>query len=373
MFINFSKTLYFSLVQNGFGLIQNMYDSPQLNELTKYIGLSKSAGSALYIVFLVNLDNMDLETYKTNAAEYAVRLENNASSMNIRNVYITNILISECHDNDIQEFAEIYEEFISQPIYTTNFYAVLSHAQVYSSIKDKDDFLNFREQILQSFTSKEFTVAEDFDELRRKELSLTVLAPIRGSSGIILLLVSINIVLWFLMELAGGSTQIHILETFGALAPEAIFHRQEYYRLFSSIFLHIGLLHLSFNCLSLYIFGGLVEKHLGVLKFLIIYLLSGLCGNILSLFFVEAISAGASSAIFGMAGVLLAITQKTKKTIDGFSKQVLITFIVMNLSFGLLAWNINNYAHIGGLIAGYLLGLSLYTSTKKIQDKSIRA
>ena len=361
MFISFSKALYISLVENGFGLIQNMYDSPQLNEATKYIGLSKSMGSALYIVFLVNLDKMELETYKKNAAEYAAKMEGKAMAMNIRNIYLTNILISEKDNNAAKSFAAETEEFASQPIYTANFYAVLSESKVYSSIKRKDDFLKFEEQIQKSFSAKAFSVAENFSELHKRENELTSLSAIKESSGIVLIFIAINVALMFLMEWAGGSTNVEVLEAFGALAPNAIFHNQEYYRIFSSIFLHIGVLHLAFNCLALYILGPIVERHLGTIKFILIYFTAGFCGNVLSLFFVEVISAGASGAIFGLTGALLALTQKTKKIIDGFSKHTLITYITMNIAFGFVAWNINNYAHIGGLISGYLLGFLLYS------------
>ena len=108
----------------------------------------------------------------------------------------------------------------------------------------------------------------------------------------------------FLMEVAGGSTNTATLIDFGAKVNWLIL-QGEWWRLFTPIVLHIGILHLSMNTLALYYIGMIVEKIYGNFRFLFIYLIAGFFGTLASLLFSPNISAGASGAIFGCFGALL--------------------------------------------------------------------
>lgn len=135
----------------------------------------------------------------------------------------------------------------------------------------------------------------------------------------------------------------------------------EYWRLFTNCFVHIGIIHLLVNMYALIIIGLLLEKIIGKFKFLIAYVVAGITGSVISLWWHEAVvSAGASGAIFGMYGlyvVLFFAKDLRKKT----NKNLLIStvvFIAYNLLYGMNE-GIDNAAHIGGLIAGILIGVSL--------------
>ena len=129
----------------------------------------------------------------------------------------------------------------------------------------------------------------------------------------------------------------------------------EYYRLLTSAFLHANLLHIGFNMFALYAFGGLVEAALGRWRFIALYLVSALGGSALSytLGRPDALSLGASGAVFGVAGALFVIGQRLRADTSqiGF-------FIVMNLVLGQVIPNIDNWAHIGGLVSGGLVALA---------------
>jgi len=140
----------------------------------------------------------------------------------------------------------------------------------------------------------------------------------------------------------------------------------EYYRLFTGMFLHANLVHLVFNMYALYIIGSQLESFLGKWKFLIVYILSGLSGSILSIFFSAGFSVGASGAIFGLLGALLYFGYHYRVYLETVVKSQIIPLIVINLLIGLMP-GIDNWAHLGGLIGGVLATMAVgikYKSTK---------
>ncbi len=128
----------------------------------------------------------------------------------------------------------------------------------------------------------------------------------------------------------------------------------EVWRLLSYMFIHASLIHLLVNMYSLYILGTQVETFVGKVKFLIIYILSGICGGLLSAFIggSSVISVGASGAIFGLAGALLYFGYHYRTYLGNALRRQIIPVVVMNLAIGFLVEGIDNYCHIGGLIGG---------------------
>ncbi len=148
----------------------------------------------------------------------------------------------------------------------------------------------------------------------------------------------------------------------------ALFKAGEYYRILTSIFLHGSLWHLAVNMYSLWIIGNQVENFVGKFKFLAIYLMSGLMGSLFSLIFLgNSMSIGASGAIFGLMGCLLYFGYHYRLYLSSTLTRQIIPIIVLNLALGFMVNGIDNAAHIGGLIGGYLatmiVGLK-YKSTK---------
>ncbi len=141
----------------------------------------------------------------------------------------------------------------------------------------------------------------------------------------------------------------------------------QYYRLFTGIFLHANFLHLIFNMYALYVIGMQLESFLGKWKYLIVYLLSGLGGSMLSIFFSNGYSIGASGAIFGLMGALLYFGYHYRVYLDSVVKSQIIPLIVLNLLIGFTSTGIDNWAHIGGLVGGILATMAVgvkYKSTK---------
>ncbi len=127
------------------------------------------------------------------------------------------------------------------------------------------------------------------------------------------------------------------------------------WRLATSMFLHIGIVHLVVNMYSLLIIGKQLESFLGKVKFLIVYLGSGILGSLLSVVVHSSISAGASGAIFGLLGSLLYFGYHYRLYLGTVLKTQVIPIIILNLIIGFMVPGIDNFCHIGGLVGGYLL------------------
>ena len=168
------------------------------------------------------------------------------------------------------------------------------------------------------------------------------------------------------------NTMLYFLTTLLGLVDDFAVNRffilnGEYYRLFTGMFLHANLIHLIFNMYALYIIGAQLEGFLGRYKYLIVYILSGLGGSVLSIFFSNSFSVGASGAIFGLLGSLLYFGYHYRVYLETVVKSQIIPLILFNLLIGFSFSGIDNWAHIGGLIGGVLSTMAVgvkYKSTK---------
>lgn len=183
-------------------------------------------------------------------------------------------------------------------------------------------------------------------------------------------LIALNVLIFLAMYIFGnGSEDSVTLIEFGASVPIYI-KGGEYYRLITSAFLHIGIFHLLCNNYALYVIGSQLESFLGKWKFLGVYLVSAVFGNLLSLLFTNGISAGASGAIFGLLGSLLYFGYHYRVYLGNLIHSQIVPVIILNLVIGFITPGIDNAAHIGGLIGGILITMALGLKYKsKKMDK----
>ncbi len=181
-------------------------------------------------------------------------------------------------------------------------------------------------------------------------------------------LIALNLIVYYVLTAAGGSTNQDVLIRYGAKVNELI-SAGEYWRFLSSTFIHIGEMHLAFNLYALWVLGPFAEIRFGHGRFIALYLVSGICASIASYLFSTAISAGASGAIFGIMGGLLYYSwQHPELWKSGFGKNLLVV-IAVNLGFGFVQPGIDNYAHLGGLLSGFIF-MGLFEGTKKESEDS---
>lgn len=169
-------------------------------------------------------------------------------------------------------------------------------------------------------------------------------------------LIAINVLLYFIPILT--NTYDTIINNF-CIYGDAV-RNGELYRLLTGIFLHANILHLAFNCYALYILGTQLESFMGKIKYLLIYLFSGLTGALFSIIFSKgAASIGASGAIFGIMGSLVYFGYHYRVYLGNVIKSQIIPVIILNLFIGFISSGIDNFAHIGGLIGGALITMAL--------------
>lgn len=151
------------------------------------------------------------------------------------------------------------------------------------------------------------------------------------------------------------------LQKMGALVWSKVVHGNQGWRLVTCMWLHAGVIHLLANMLSLVFIGIRLEQQFGFVRVGAIYLISGFGGSILSSLFIQNnISVGASGALFGLLGAMLSelITNWTIYTNKAAALFTLIFIIAINLAVGILP-HVDNFAHIGGFLTGFLLGFIL--------------
>src|SRR5699024_11759336 len=156
-----------------------------------------------------------------------------------------------------------------------------------------------------------------------------------GKPRLTFVLITVNVLLFMLLEGSGSSTNIEHLIEFGAKYNPAIIDG-EWWRIISSMFLHIGMLHLMMNMLALYYLGTAVERIYGSWRFFIIYMLAGIGGSLASFAFTINVSAGASGAIFGLFGALLFFGLIHKKLFFQTMGKSLLFLIGFNIVFGFI-------------------------------------
>ena len=177
------------------------------------------------------------------------------------------------------------------------------------------------------------------------------------------------IAVFIVLSMMGDVTDANFMAEHGALYGEAVMQHGEYYRLFTSMFIHFGADHLLQNMMILLIMGCRLEKITGRWKYIIIYFVSGIAASIASLIITLSgepytVSGGASGAIFGVLGGVFALIVKDmitgeRKRIRDIGLTGIIFMIASALSYGFFETGVDNAAHVGGLIAGFIISIIL--------------
>lgn len=178
-------------------------------------------------------------------------------------------------------------------------------------------------------------------------------------------LIAINVVLFIVCAFTGD-----LLYNIGGLSILDVMRDRAYYRIISSMFLHWDLNHLFSNMLILYYIGNVIEKQYGPVRFLALYFLSGIGGNLCSMLFEYLMgsytySAGASGAVFGLMGALLFLVLVHKGKFRQMTAGRVAFMIAFSLYAGITSEQINNAAHMGGLVSGFLLAGFLWITIRK--------
>ncbi len=174
-------------------------------------------------------------------------------------------------------------------------------------------------------------------------------------------LIGLNVVIYIILNMFLLQNGIDVISNLDN-SWTAVKWNGEYYRIFTSIFLHADLNHLLNNMFVLFIIGKRYEESEGRFRFSLVYFLGGILASIASLSYNmimrnEIVSLGASGAIFALIGASVASVVKYKNKLKTISKKQMILFAVFSLYAGFANTSTDNIAHLGGFVSGFLIGL----------------
>jgi rhomboid protease GluP len=184
------------------------------------------------------------------------------------------------------------------------------------------------------------------------------------------IMIALNVIVFFVLEMIGNTQDADFMLKWGAVYAPYVVQQHEYYRLLTAVFLHFGPEHLFNNMLLLLFLGETLEQEVGSVKFLYIYLGSGIFANVVSLWAdiqsgQAVVSAGASGAIYGVIGAILFIVLVNKGRLEYITLRRLLFMIALSLYYGFSSTGIDNVAHVSGLLIGFTLALSVYRRKKR--------
>lgn len=182
-------------------------------------------------------------------------------------------------------------------------------------------------------------------------------------------IIILNLLVFLVVEITGGSQNVEHMVQCGAAYTPYILENGEWYRIFTCMFLHFGMAHLANNMLVLFVLGGRLERAVGKIKFLLIYMLGGVAGNICSMVldmksFDFAVSAGASGAVFAVMGAMIYVLVRRKGRVEDITARQIVIMAAFSLYFGFTSSGVDNAAHVGGIFSGFVLAAILYHPRK---------
>ena len=186
-----------------------------------------------------------------------------------------------------------------------------------------------------------------------------------------ILLIILNVLVFLVSESSGSSQDVMHMLDLGAAYTPLITENGEVYRLFTSMFLHFGISHLMNNMLVLFVLGSRLERAVGKLRFLAVYLFGGTAANIISMFLElktgeYSVSAGASGAVFAVMGAMIYIVLRNRGRLEDLTVRQILIMAAFSLYFGFTSTGVDNAAHVGGLLAGLVLAALLYHPWRRI-------
>ncbi len=187
-------------------------------------------------------------------------------------------------------------------------------------------------------------------------------------------IIVVNIFCFIILEIIGSTEDTKFMIAHGAIFGPLILGLGQYWRLFTAMFLHFGISHLVNNMLVLFVLGDNLERALGKAKYLIFYLICGVGANAVSLLYNilngrNVVSAGASGAIFGVVGGLLYAVLRNRGQLEDLNTRQLVMMIGFSIYLGITSPEVDNVAHIVGLLLGIAMGILLYRKPKRYIDE----
>lgn len=199
--------------------------------------------------------------------------------------------------------------------------------------------------------------------MRDRDLSL-YLSPVNT------IIIILNVIAFAVLEILGDTHDASFMLDHGATYAPYIIIGHQYWRLLTAMFMHFGIRHIFNNMLVLAFVGDNLERALGKVKYIVIYLSSGILANMVSCYIDYkkgeiSVGAGASGAIFGVVGALIWILIANHGVYEDLTLRRVVLFVILSIYLGLQSSTTDNIAHLAGMITGILTGILLYKGREK--------
>jgi rhomboid protease GluP len=292
--------------------------------------------------YIHNDEQLKLDTMKATSIMKSIKRSTMSFKMTLLNLLLdTGEAVSSLETKNVETIKINKVADFKKNKFVKEFFPKVSEAE----LSDKVDPIEF------------FKLTEDMNKktIKNEKKLQKIFSPKKPVATYILIILNVLVYLYMVLYgkfefFLGTFANNHLLVKSG-----------EFYRLFTSMFLHADLIHLVFNMYALYCIGPQVERYYGKGRYLFIYFISGLFGSLFSCLFMsnEAYGVGASGAIFGLLGSIAYFTYYYRATIQGLMRSSVVPVIMTNLLIGLFIPNISVSAHIGGLIGGILVSMGI--------------
>lgn len=303
--------------------------------------------------YIHNNEQLNFDLFKTKRIVSKIRKKTFSFHMNVLTIY-----------TDLGENANLDKIEKMDCLYLYDESDLKKYPNIQTHFPDILKKLTFSEEGLQLFIK----ITNDINQKNKVEAEKTESVFKKKKPIITYTLIALNILIYLIPIMMGN--YLEILDNFCLYGPY-IREYQEYYRLFTCGFLHADIFHLLFNCYALYVIGSQLESFMGKGKYLVIYFFSILLASLMSITFGDHASIGASGAIFGLMGSLLYFGYHYRIYLGNTLKSQIIPLILINLVYGSVVSGIDNFAHIGGLIGGFLITMALGIKYKSSSGERI--
>ena len=296
--------------------------------------------------YIHNDEQLDFDMFRTKQIMKKIGRKIFSFNMKAINVFVNlgeNVKLDDKSYKNIElVYLDKFEDLGKYDAVSENFPDILK------SENNKEEGLELFVKITEEINSKNISEAEKAEEIFKKK------TPI-----ITYLLIAINVLAYLFIAYKTSKfieLDANDLEKFGGLINYGQMHRKmEFTRVIISMFLHGNVLHLLFNMYALYVLGSQIESFFGKIKYIFIYFVSGIIGNLLTMPFLpdRLVSVGASGAVFGLLGAMIYFGYHYRVYFGQILKEQLIPLVIFNLVLSMLL-GFNNFAHLGGLFGGFL-------------------
>ncbi len=364
------KRLTEVFLERDYQIASGLCDSTVIGKNSKYITLYKYSGTALYFISIINEEQA--EAAKSINAYLRRGFDASRQKINCGRAYFICLFTGD--KAKLSELCRLDIEDYTTPDLEVRWIIDSNTGDITVLGQQPDKIADIR-QIIQLAAAREgdeelFAEAAQISTLVDKERSKRQREVKSENAAFTIGIIVINLIIHFTNILMRNSDNALNI---GAVSGELLFYSKEYYRLITSMFLHVDILHILSNMAFLYIFGSSVEKYYGRLRFLAVYFGSGIAGGVLYCLVSAGSAVGASGAVFGLSGAVLAYCLRKKHSIDGKDSYFMLMYLVISLCGDFLQINIDvaNWAHIGGAFFGFILGV-LLCPKNELKDSEIK-